>query len=151
MGGQKFQYDESGGTFFYFLLSFLALLLIPSTYYWWPRKQVEDPTKDEKDCHCPGCKRKKTILKSNEPWKGTKEVLTISYSPQKRGNREATGVSVVWEDDLDGDVMISGGQEDWNESASSDESFYSEFVQPDQQTEFPGLCGWLDLKHKMER
>lgn len=41
MGGQKFQYDESGGTFFYFLLSFLALLLIPSTYYWWPRKQVE--------------------------------------------------------------------------------------------------------------
>lgn len=39
MGGQKFQYDESGGTFFYFLLSFLALLLIPGTYYWWPRKQ----------------------------------------------------------------------------------------------------------------
>lgn len=76
MGGQKFQYDESGGTFFYFLLSFLALLLIPSTYYWWPRKQVEDPTKDEKDCHCPGCKRKKHILKTNEPWKGTKEVLT---------------------------------------------------------------------------
>ncbi|KAK9503190.1 hypothetical protein O3M35_011812 [Rhynocoris fuscipes] len=76
MGGQKFQYDESGGTFFYFLLSFLALLLIPSTYYWWPRKQVEDPTKDEKDCHCPGCKKKKSILKANEPWKGTKEIIT---------------------------------------------------------------------------
>lgn len=41
MGGQKFQYDESGGTFFYFLLSFLALLLIPGTYYWWPRKEKE--------------------------------------------------------------------------------------------------------------
>uniref|UniRef100_T1HG28 Uncharacterized protein n=1 Tax=Rhodnius prolixus TaxID=13249 RepID=T1HG28_RHOPR len=26
--------------------------------------------------------------------------------------------------------MINGGQEDWNESASSDENFYSEFVQP---------------------
>lgn len=41
MGGQKFQYDESGGTFFYFLISFLALLLIPGTYYWWPRKQKQ--------------------------------------------------------------------------------------------------------------
>lgn len=41
MGGQKFQYDESGGTFFYFLLSFLALLLVPGTYYWWPRKQKQ--------------------------------------------------------------------------------------------------------------
>lgn len=37
MSGQKFQYDESGGTFFYFLLSFLALLLVPATYYLWPR------------------------------------------------------------------------------------------------------------------
>jgi len=41
MGGQKFQYDESGGTFFYFLLSFLALLLLPGTYYWWPRKRKQ--------------------------------------------------------------------------------------------------------------
>uniref|UniRef100_T1HP69 C2H2-type domain-containing protein n=1 Tax=Rhodnius prolixus TaxID=13249 RepID=T1HP69_RHOPR len=72
------------------------------------------------------------------------QLAKISYSPQKRENREATGVLVVWEDDLDGDEMISGGQEDWNESACSDENFYSEFVQPDQQTEFPGLCGWLD-------
>lgn len=38
MGGQKFQYDESGGTFFYFLLSFLGLVLIPATFYYWPRK-----------------------------------------------------------------------------------------------------------------
>ncbi|XP_014251168.1 translocation protein SEC63 homolog [Cimex lectularius] len=75
MGGQKFQYDESGGTFFYFLLSFLALILIPSTYYCWPRKQIEDPTKDEKDCHCENCKKKKQILKSNEPWKGTKQTI----------------------------------------------------------------------------
>lgn len=41
MGGQKFQYDDSGGTFFYFLLSFLALILIPATFYYWPRKRVE--------------------------------------------------------------------------------------------------------------
>lgn len=41
MGGQKFQYDESGGTFFYFLLSFLALILIPATFYYWPRKEKE--------------------------------------------------------------------------------------------------------------
>lgn len=41
MGGQKFQYDESGGTFFYFILSFLALILIPSTFYLWPRKKKE--------------------------------------------------------------------------------------------------------------
>lgn len=38
MSGQKFQYDESGGTFFYFLFSFLALILIPGTFYLWPRR-----------------------------------------------------------------------------------------------------------------
>uniref|UniRef100_A0A0A9ZBA8 J domain-containing protein n=3 Tax=Lygus hesperus TaxID=30085 RepID=A0A0A9ZBA8_LYGHE len=76
MGGQKFQYDESGGTFFYFLLSFLALLLVPSTYYWWPRKEIEDPKKNERDCHCKGCKKKQGILKANEPWKGMKQLLT---------------------------------------------------------------------------
>lgn len=76
MGGQKFQYDESGGTFFYFLLSFLALLLVPSTYYWWPRKSVEDPTKYEKDCHCKGCKKKQNILKASEPWQFTKQLFT---------------------------------------------------------------------------
>lgn len=38
MGGQKFQYDESGTTFFYFILSFLALILIPATFYLWPKK-----------------------------------------------------------------------------------------------------------------
>ncbi|GLH14484.1 AAEL007987-PA, partial [Gryllus bimaculatus] len=74
MGGQKFQYDESGGTFFYFLLSFLALLLIPSTYYWWPRKPKQDPEKLEKECQCDNCKKKKIILRSNEPWKGTKQL-----------------------------------------------------------------------------
>lgn len=41
MGGQKFQYDESGGTFFYFILSFLALILIPATMYFWPKKRKE--------------------------------------------------------------------------------------------------------------
>jgi len=41
MAGQKFQYDESGGTFYYFVLSFLALVLIPTTIYYWPRKKKE--------------------------------------------------------------------------------------------------------------
>lgn len=41
MGGQKFQYDESGGTFFYFILSFLALILIPATLYFWPKKKKD--------------------------------------------------------------------------------------------------------------
>lgn len=41
MAGQKFQYDESGGTFFYFLLSFLALILVPTTLYYWPSKKKE--------------------------------------------------------------------------------------------------------------
>lgn len=41
MGGQKFQYDESGGTFVYFLLSFLALILVPSTYYSLSKKKKE--------------------------------------------------------------------------------------------------------------
>lgn len=41
MGGQKFEYDESGSTFFYFVLSFLALILVPATFYYWPRKRKE--------------------------------------------------------------------------------------------------------------
>lgn len=41
MAGQKFQYDESGGTFFYFLLSFLALILVPTTLYYWPSRKKE--------------------------------------------------------------------------------------------------------------
>lgn len=41
MGGQKFEYDESGSKFFYFVLSFLALILVPATYYYWPRKRKE--------------------------------------------------------------------------------------------------------------
>lgn len=41
MGGQKFEYDESGSTFFYFVLSFLALILVPATFYYWPRKKKE--------------------------------------------------------------------------------------------------------------
>ncbi|XP_043486141.1 translocation protein SEC63 homolog [Polistes fuscatus] len=76
MSGQKFQYDESGGTFFYFLLSFLALLLIPGTYYLWPRCPKQDPDKDSKECQCDGCKKKKIILQSNEPWKETKALFT---------------------------------------------------------------------------
>ncbi|PSN41683.1 hypothetical protein C0J52_07697 [Blattella germanica] len=76
MGGQKFQYDESGGTFFYFLLSFLALLLIPGTYYWWPRKRKQDPERSVKECQCEDCKKKKVLLQSNEPWKGTKQLFT---------------------------------------------------------------------------
>ncbi|KDR11817.1 translocation protein SEC63 homolog [Zootermopsis nevadensis] len=74
MGGQKFQYDESGGTFFYFLLSFLALLLIPGTYYWWPHNRKEETTVNE--CQCDDCKKKKFLLRSNEPWKGTKHLFT---------------------------------------------------------------------------
>lgn len=41
MGGQKFEYDESGSTFFYFVLSFLALILVPATFYYWPKKRKE--------------------------------------------------------------------------------------------------------------
>ncbi|XP_046392377.1 translocation protein SEC63 homolog [Ischnura elegans] len=75
MGGQKFQYDESGGTFFYFLLSFLALLLIPSTYYWWPRQRKNDRSNGDKECQCSDCEKKKLILLSNEPWKVTKQIF----------------------------------------------------------------------------
>nr|XP_022906015.1 translocation protein SEC63 homolog [Onthophagus taurus] len=72
MGGQKFQYDESGGTFFYFLLSFLALILLPATFYYWPRKKKEDPEKENKECHCEGCTTKRKHLKEAEPWRGPK-------------------------------------------------------------------------------
>ncbi|XP_012272858.1 translocation protein SEC63 homolog [Orussus abietinus] len=75
MSGQKFQYDESGGTFFYFLLSFLALLLIPGTYYLWPRCPKPDPQQAQKKCQCNGCKKKKIILQQNEPWKETKALF----------------------------------------------------------------------------
>lgn len=81
MSGQKFQYDESGGTFFYFLLSFLALLLVPATYYLWPRCSKPDPNQLAKECNCDGCKKKKKILQLNDPWKETrsfsKKVLII--------------------------------------------------------------------------
>ncbi|XP_066591579.1 translocation protein SEC63 homolog [Prorops nasuta] len=75
MSGQKFEYDESGGTFFYFLLSFLALLLIPGTYYLWPRCPKQDPNQFSKECQCDGCKKKKVILQLNEPWKETKALF----------------------------------------------------------------------------
>ncbi|XP_033224436.1 translocation protein SEC63 homolog [Belonocnema kinseyi] len=75
MGGQKFQYDESGGTFFYFLLSFLALLLVPATYYLWPRCSKPDPNQLAKECFCDGCKKKKKILQSNDPWKETRALF----------------------------------------------------------------------------
>ncbi|XP_014232859.1 translocation protein SEC63 homolog [Trichogramma pretiosum] len=79
MSGQKFQYDESGGTFFYFLLSFLALLLVPGTYYLWPRAPKPDPAeKEQAECNCDGCKKKKIILQKIDPWKNTKCFLRKS-------------------------------------------------------------------------
>lgn len=77
MGGQKFQYDESGATFFYFLLSFLAIVLIPVTIYYWPRKQKEDPELENKQCRCPDCIIKKELLKNSEPWRGPKNFFKI--------------------------------------------------------------------------
>ncbi|XP_017776531.1 PREDICTED: translocation protein SEC63 homolog [Nicrophorus vespilloides] len=75
MGGQKFQYDESGGTFFYFLLSFLALTLIPATLYYWPRKQKEDPEKVKRQCKCEQCSLKREHMKTAAPWKGPKNLF----------------------------------------------------------------------------
>ncbi|XKL64210.1 hypothetical protein PGB90_004296 [Kerria lacca] len=69
MAGQKFQYDESGGTFYYFILSFLALLLVPGTYYWWPREVKKDAESSVLLCQCTGCKKKKIIMQKSEPWK----------------------------------------------------------------------------------
>lgn len=75
MGGQKFQYDENGGTFLYFVLSFLALILIPGTYYWWPSTADQKEVKEELQCNCDGCKKKKLILYTNDPWKNTKILI----------------------------------------------------------------------------
>ncbi|XP_036336051.1 translocation protein SEC63 homolog [Rhagoletis pomonella] len=75
MAGQKFQYDESGGTFYYFLLSFLALILVPTTIYYWPRKKKEDPNKLKEECQCPDCIRKKAILAQAEPYRMLKSFL----------------------------------------------------------------------------
>lgn len=75
MAGQKFQYDESGGTFYYFLLSFLALVLIPTTIYYWPRKKKEDPNKLKDVCQCPDCIKKKIILAASEPYRVLKSLL----------------------------------------------------------------------------
>lgn len=97
MGGQKFQYDESGSTFFYFILSFLALILIPATFYYWPRKKregnilirlyvfarvysiirlpVSDPKKLKEECQCPQCIKKRINLAQAEPYKGLKNFL----------------------------------------------------------------------------
>ncbi|CAG9771193.1 unnamed protein product [Ceutorhynchus assimilis] len=74
--GQKFQYDESGGTFFYFLLSFLALILIPVTIFYWPRKKKRDPEEEKRLCHCPPCLVKREHQKNAEPWRGTKNAIT---------------------------------------------------------------------------
>jgi len=65
MGGQKFQYDESGGTFVYFLLSFLALVLVPSTYYSISKKKKEE--KNENVCTCENCLIKKVRLDRKDP------------------------------------------------------------------------------------
>lgn len=75
MAGQKFQYDESGGTFCYFLLSFLALILIPTTIYYWPRKKKVDPRTTKEQCQCPDCQKKKLILAAAEPYKALKSFL----------------------------------------------------------------------------
>lgn len=72
MGGQKFQYDESGGTFFYFILSFLALILIPATVYFWPRKKKEDPDRYKSECQCEQCVRKRVLISHSDPYKGVK-------------------------------------------------------------------------------
>lgn len=72
MGGQKFQYDESGGTFFYFILSFLALILIPATFYFWPRKKKEDPERYKAECQCTPCTQKRVIIVHSDPYKGVK-------------------------------------------------------------------------------
>ncbi|ENN75196.1 hypothetical protein HUJ04_002272 [Dendroctonus ponderosae] len=73
--GQKFQYDESGGTFFYFLLSFWALILGPVTLFYWPRKQKRNPDEEKKLCHCQPCLQKREHLKNAEPWRGIKHFL----------------------------------------------------------------------------
>ncbi|EDW17755.1 translocation protein SEC63 homolog [Drosophila mojavensis] len=75
MAGQKFQYDESGGTFYYFVLSFLALILIPTTIYYWPRKKKEDLSKLKEECQCPDCLKKKIILANAEPYRTLKSVV----------------------------------------------------------------------------
>lgn len=72
MGGQKFEYDESGSTFFYFVLSFLALILVPATFYYWPRKRKEDPAKRAELCQCPNCVHKQIIIEQSQPYKGVK-------------------------------------------------------------------------------
>ncbi|KAF9814058.1 hypothetical protein SFRURICE_004405 [Spodoptera frugiperda] len=72
MGGQKFEYDESGSTFFYFVLSFLALILVPATFYYWPRKRKEDPAKRAELCQCPNCVNKQIIIEQSQPYKGVK-------------------------------------------------------------------------------
>ncbi|CAG9560248.1 unnamed protein product [Danaus chrysippus] len=77
MGGQKFEYDESGSTFFYFVLSFLALILVPATFYYWPRKRKEDPTKQAERCQCPNCKEKQLILEQSQPYKKVKNFFIM--------------------------------------------------------------------------
>ncbi|XP_068223143.1 translocation protein SEC63 homolog isoform X2 [Palaemon carinicauda] len=71
MGGQKFEYDESGSTFFYFLTSFLALVLVPCTYYFWPAAVAEEEQEKEQ---CEVVLRKYSKLKKPEKWKGLQKV-----------------------------------------------------------------------------
>ncbi|CAH2242015.1 jg21864 [Pararge aegeria aegeria] len=77
MGGQKFEYDESGSTFFYFVLSFLALILVPATFYYWPRKRKEDPAKQAELCQCPNCIQKQIIIEQSEPYKKVKNFFIM--------------------------------------------------------------------------
>lgn len=77
MGGQKFEYDESGATYFYFVLSFLALILVPATFYYWPRKRKEDPAKQAEQCQCPQCKQKQIIIEQSQPYKKVKNFFIM--------------------------------------------------------------------------
>ncbi|XP_050343052.1 translocation protein SEC63 homolog [Nymphalis io] len=77
MGGQKFEYDESGATYFYFVLSFLALILVPATFYYWPRKRKEDPAKQAELCQCPSCIQKQIIIEQSQPYKNVKNFFIM--------------------------------------------------------------------------
>ncbi|KAI4464950.1 sec63 domain-containing [Holotrichia oblita] len=97
MGGQKFQYDESGGTFFYFLLSFLVLILLPATFYYWPRKKKQDLEQESKDCQCSLCKKERLIKKIRamaRPKKLLNKVSQFDYEMANFDPYEILGVQV---------------------------------------------------------
>lgn len=75
MGGQKFQYDESGSTFVYFLLSFLALILVPCTYYCIFKKKEEKKLNKEQLSTFQPCKNKWARLERKDPGETFKKLL----------------------------------------------------------------------------